>query len=415
MSGATRPRIEKAETGPQEVGMSGSKLKNLTNLVQSYVDDGKVPGAVCMVARDGKVVHHTIHGNMDDEAGKPMADDTIFRIYSMTKPIASIALMMLYEEGSFQLDEPAGNLIPELTDLKVFDGGTVDDYQVRDPTRAMTIRDLLMHCSGLIGSGGETPVGELYRRAELRAGDGTLASMVERLGELPLYCDPGSEWNYGISTDLVGYLCEVISGQPFDQYLQERIFDPLDMPDTGFQVPEHHVDRFAACYRRGGEDEASYVLSDPPADSIYIKPRTYFSGAGGLVSTAHDYLNFCKMLCNGGELQGERIIGSRTLEYMSANHLPDNCDLAAMGQPRFTETTMEGIGFGLGFAVLLDPTVAQVIGTSGEYYWGGAASTAFFISPEEDLALLFLTQLLPSGCYPFRRQLRAAVYGAIAD
>jgi|TARA_Y100000310_G_scaffold284166_1_gene306772 CubicO group peptidase (beta-lactamase class C family) len=415
MKGTAGPRIQAVETEPREVGMSEGKLQNLTNLVQSYVDDNKVPGAVCMVARDGKVVHHTIHGNMDDEADKPMVNDTIFRIYSMTKPIASIALMMLYEEGSFQLDEAASNFIPELGDLKVFVSGTADDYQVRDPTREMTVRDLLMHCSGLIGGGGETPVGELYRRAELRGGEGTLAAMVNRLGELPLYCDPGSEWNYGISTDLVGYLCEVISGQPFDQYLKERIFDPLDMPDTGFQVPADQLHRFAACYRRGREDESSYVLSDPPADSIYLKPRTYFSGTGGLVSTAHDYMNFCKMLCNGGELEGERIVGSRTLEYMATNHLPDNCDLAAMGQPRFTETTMEGIGFGLGFAVLLDPTVAQVIGTPGEYYWGGAASTAFFISPDEDLALLFLTQLLPSGTYPFRRQLRAAVYGALAD
>lgn len=415
MSDTEGVRIEAAEASPQEVGMSSRKLQNLTNLVQSYVDDKKVPGAICMVARDGKVVHHTIHGNMDDEANKPMANDTIFRIYSMTKPIASVALMMLYEEGRFQLDDPASQFIPELGDLKVFDGGTADDYQVRDPARVMTVRDLLMHCSGLIGGNPETPVGELYIKAELRGGDGTLASMVKRLGELPLYCDPGSEWNYGISTDLVGYLCEVISGQPFDQYLQERIFDPLDMTDSGFQVPEDQLDRFAACYRRGREDEASYVLSDPPAESIYLKPRTYFSGAGGLVSTAHDYMNFCKMLSNGGELEGERIIGSRTLEYMASNHLPDNCDLAAMGQPRFTETTMDGIGFGLGFAVLLDPTVSQVIGTPGEYYWGGAASTAFFISPDEELALLFLTQLLPSGTYPFRRQLRAAVYGAITD
>jgi len=415
MSEAADARIETVEASPQEVGMSGKKLQNLTNLVQSYVDDKKVPGAICMVARDGKIVHHTIHGNMDDEANKPMSDDTIFRIYSMTKPIASIALMMLYEEGRFQLDDPASKFIPAFSDLKVFDGGTEDNYQVRNPSRVMTVRDLLMHCSGLISAGGESPVSQLYQKADLRGGEGTLASMVERLGELPLYCDPGSEWNYGISTDLVGYLCEVISGQPFDQYLQEHIFDPLDMPDSGFQVPKDQLSRFAACYRRGGEDEASYVLSDPPAESIYLKPRKYFSGAGGLVSTAHDYMNFCKMLSNGGELDGERIIGSRTLEYMASNHLPDDCDLAAMGQPRFTETTMDGIGFGLGFAVLLDPTVSQVIGTPGEYYWGGAASTAFFISPGEDLALLFLTQLLPSGTYPFRREMRAAVYGAIID
>lgn len=411
----TKPRLEASEATPKEVGMSGSKLENLTRLVQSYIDDGKVPGAVCMVARDGEVVHHSIHGNMDDEADKPMANDTIFRIYSMTKPIASIGLMILYEEGKFQLDDPVAKYIPELSNLKVFDGGTADDYKVRDPKREMTVRDLLMHTSGLIGGGGLTPVGQLYQKANLRGGDGTLASMVKRLGETPLYCDPGSEWNYGISTDLVGYLCEVISGKPFDQYLHERIFTPLSMVDTGFHVPADQVDRFAACYRRGRKDESTYMLTDAPAKSAYLKPRTYFSGAGGLVSTASDYMNFCKMLLNGGKFEGERIIGSRTLEYMTMNHLPGNCDLVAMGQPQFTETTMDGIGFGLGFAVLLDPTVAQVIGTPGEYYWGGAASTAFFISPLDNLALIFLTQLMPSGTYPFRRELRAVVYGAITD
>lgn len=404
---------EACEASPEDVGMSTSKLENLYRLVEGYVADGKIPGAICTVARDGKVVFNAMHGNMDDEADKPMHSDAIFRIYSMTKPIASVALMMLYEEGGFQLDDPASEYIPQFDGLKVFAGGDVEKYSVRDPAREMTVRDLLMHTSGLIG-GGDQPVGQLYQRADLTAG-GTLATMVDRLGELPLQCDPGSEWNYGISTDLVGYLCEVISDQPFDQYLTERIFKPLNMTDTGFQVPSDHVDRFAACYRRSKSKEIGYELQDAPADSHYLTPRTYFSGAGGLVSTAGDYMRFCKMLSNGGELDGERILGARTVEYMATNHLPNDSDLAAMGQPMFTETTMEGIGFGLGFAVLLDPTVAQVIGTPGEYYWGGAASTAFFISPGEDLSMLFLTQLLPSGTYPFRRQIRAAVYGAITD
>ncbi|MDQ3811236.1 MAG: beta-lactamase family protein, partial [Chloroflexota bacterium] len=215
---------------------------------------------------------------------------------------------------------------------------------------------------------------------------------------------------------LVGYLCEVISGTRFDRFLQERIFAPLGMRDTGFHVPAEKIDRFAANYRRGDTDEPSYVTIDrPDASSIYTRPRTYFSGAGGLVSTAADYMRFCKMLANGGELDGARILGTRTLQYMAMNHLPGGRDLAGMGQSRFTETTMEGIGFGLGFAVLLDPTVAQVIGTPGEFYWGGAASTAFFISPKEDLVMIFLTQLMPSGAYPFRRELRATIYSSIID
>ncbi len=406
---------EGCESSPESVGMSSKKLANLYHLVDGYVQDGKMPGVICMVARDGKLIYRSLHGNMDDEAEKPMRPDTIFRIFSMTKPIASVALMQLYEEGRFQLDDPASRYIPEFSDLRVFDaGGDADNYTVSVPRRAMTVRDLLMHTSGLIGAAPALPVGKLYQRAEMHKG-GTLAEMVKVLGTLPLHCHPGSEWNYGISTDIVGYLCEVLSGMPLDQYLRKTIFEPLDMPDTGFHASADKVDRLAACYRVGSNGDKHYELQDAPAGSRYLEPKTYFSGSGGLVSTAHDYLQFCRMLMGGGELNGERIIGSRTLSYMATNHLPDNCDLAAMGQPTFTETTMEGIGFGLGFAVLLDPTVAQVIGTPGEYYWGGAASTAFFISPEEDLAAIFLTQLLPSGSHPIRRQLRNAIYGAIVD
>jgi CubicO group peptidase (beta-lactamase class C family) len=403
---------------PEDVGLSSARLTNATRLVQGYVESGKIPGAIALVARRDKVAYFESFGLMDAEAGKPMAPDTIFRIYSMTKPIASVALMTLYEEGRFQLEDPASKYIPELKGLKVLDSGTADSYEVREPAREMTIRDLLTHTSGLVGGGDGTVVGQLYQRAELRgsASGGTLAEMVARLGRLPLHCDPGSQWNYGISTDLVGYLCEVISGVRFDQFLEERIFAPLGMSDTGFSVPERSLGRFAANYRRGPTAEPSYVLIDSPdASSAYVRPRSYFSGAGGLVSTAADYLRFCRMLANGGELDGARILGKRTLQFMTINHLPGGRDLAGMGQTRFTETTMEGIGFGLGFAVLLDPAAAQVLGTPGEYYWGGAASTAFFVSPAEDLIMIFLTQLMPSSSYPFRRELRAAIYSSILD
>jgi CubicO group peptidase (beta-lactamase class C family) len=402
------------EARPEEVGMSSKRLENVSRLVHGYVDDGKIPGAITLIARGGQVVFYETVGRMDVEAGKAMTDDTIFRIYSMTKPIASVALMMLYEEGRFQLDDPASKYIPEFEGLEVFARGTAEKYQTRPPEREMTVRDVLMHTSGLIGGGRQHPVSELYQKAELRGSrsDGTLADMIEKVGELPLFCDPGSEWNYGISTDVVGYLCEVLSGQSFDQFLKDRIFEPLGMRDTGFQVPNGQVDRFAACYRRDGD---GYALSDAPKESAYLTPRKYFSGAGGLVSSADDYMRFCKMLAGEGELDGVRILGTRTLEFMTDNHLPNGCDLAAMGQPQFTETRMDGIGFGLGFAVLLDSTVAQIIGTPGEYYWGGAASTAFFVSPEDELSLIFLTQLMPSGTYPFRRELRAVTYQAITD
>lgn len=402
------------EAAPEHVGMSTNGLLNLSRLVASYVDGQKFPGAISLVARRGEVVHFETYGNLDNERRKPMRPDTIFRFYSMTKPIASVGLMMLYEEGRFQLDDPASKFIPELQDVTVFAGGTADRYQVRDPAREMTVRDLLMHTSGLVAASAPTPVGDLYRRAGLDNPEGTLADLVRKLGRIPLAADPGSRWIYGISTDLVGYLCEVISGLPFDRYLQQRILGPLGMVDTSFSVPAAKVDRFAANYApRDGSPR--YKLIDDPATSPYTHPRSYFSGSAGLVSTAGDYLRFCQMLANGGELAGVRILGPRTLRLMTLNHLPGGQDLATMAQ-NGGETKREGQGFGLGFGVLLDQTVAQTIGTPGEFFWGGAASTAFFVNPAEDLIMIFLTQLRPSSTYPnFRRELRTTIYSSIIE
>src|SRR5919199_1626372 len=414
MAIATRSAIE-IEAAPEDVGMSTPGLRNVSRLVQSYIDEGKLPGAISLVARRGKVVHLETYGNMDHERRKPMRSDTIFRFYSMTKPIASVGLMMQYEQGKFQLEDPASKFIPELQGLKVLAGGAADNYQVRDATREMTVRDLPMHTSGLVARDTQSPVGELYRRAGFAGADSkfTLAEMVRRLSEIPLEVDPGSQWIYGISTDLVGYLCEVISGMPFDRYLQERILGPLGMVDTAFSVPESEVDRFAANYApQAGTPR--YRLVDDPRSSPYTRRRTYFSGSGGLVSTAADYLRFCRMLANGGHLDGARIIGPRTLRLMTINHLPGGKDLATLAQTA-GETAREGVGFGLGFAVLLDQAVAQIIGTPGEFYWGGAASTAFFVNPVEDLIMIFLTQLRPSSTYPIRRELRATTYSAIDD
>jgi CubicO group peptidase (beta-lactamase class C family) len=406
---------------PEEVGMSSKALGNVTRLVQRYIDQGKYAGAISMVARHDQVVHFETYGNMDDEAARAMQPDTIVRAYSMTKPIASVALMQLYEEALFQLDDPVSAYIPELKDLKVMTGGTPDAPQVRDASREMTVRDVLMHTSGLVQRGSGSPIAELYARAGFTGHDTDfdLAEMVKRLGDIPLYCDPGSAWNYGISTDIVGYLCEVLSGQTLDRYLEERVLGPLGMVDTGFHVPESEASRLAACYTRATTPDAAtgrlYTLQDAPGDSRYTRPRKFLSGAGGLVTTAADYMRFCRMLLNGGTLDGERILGSRTVEYMMMNHLPNDGDLASMGQPQFAETRMDGVGFGLGFAVLLDPTRSQTLGTPGEAYWGGAASTAFFVNPLEDLAVVFLTQLLPSSSYPIRRELRVATYQAIED
>lgn len=401
------------EAAPEDVGLSTEGMANVERLVRSYVDAGKYAGVVTVVARHDKVVRCVVHGNSDDERDRPMTADTVFRVFSMTKPVVSVALMTLYEQGRFQLDDPVAEFVPEFRDLTVYAGGTADDYEVRRPSRPMTVRDLLMHMGGIVGLGSPTVAGELYRRSGVGAAGspGTLAETVRVLGKLPLAVDPGSSWIYGMSTDLVGHLCEVIAGQPLDVFLRDRLFEPLAMPDTGFGVSADQLPRFAACY---GATETGYELIDDPATSHYTRPASYLAGSSGLVSTAADYLRFCRMLARGGELDGHRVIGPRTLRFMTANHLPGGQDLTAVAT-NGGETGRAGQGFGLGFGVLLDPTVAMTLGTPGEYFWGGAASTTFFVSPRDDLIVLFLTQLRPSNTYPVRRELRAAVYSALLD
>lgn len=382
--------------------MTTAPFEHVDALVRGYVDRGDLAGAICVVTRRDQVAHFGVYGRQDVERDRPMRADTIFRVYSMTKPIASVALMMLYERGRFQLTDPIGEYLPSLAELPVLDG------DLRPATRQVTIRDLLMHTSGMVGPHARGAVGDLYRRADVGRRRGTLAEMVAALGRLPLAADPGTRWIYGISTDVVGRLIEVLDGRPFDRYLAEEIFEPLGMPDTGFGVPPAETGRFAACYGPG------LTLLDDPATSTYVGPQTYFSGSAGLVSTAADYLRFTRMLANGGELDGRRVLGPRTLRFMTTNHLPEGRDLTRMAQ-HGGESQREGHGFGLGFGVLLDPTVAQTIGSPGEYFWGGAASTTFFISPADALTTIFLTQLRPSTTYPIRRQLRAAVYAALTD
>ena len=380
-------------------------MQNVTALVRRYVDDGRFLGAVTVVAHRDEVLLFDVYGRRDVERDLPMTADTVFRIYSMTKPIVSLGLMQLYEEGRFQLDDPVAKFLPELGRPKVYDDGTL-----RESTREMTVRDLLMHTSGLAASNGKHPVSLLYQQAAVDSA-AQLSELPGRLAGLPLQADPGTRWIYGISTDLVGLLCEVIGGQPLDAYLRTRIFEPLGMIDTGFSVPEASISRFAAGYEY---DDGRFRLADDPRTSAYARPRTFLSGVAGLVSTATDYLRFTRMLAGGGSLDGTRIIGPRTLRFMTANHLPGGQDLAAFADFG-GETKRAGQGFGLGFGVVLDPTVAQTIGTPGEYFWGGKASTAFFVSPADELVVVFLTQLVPSARYPIRRELRAAVYGALDD
>jgi len=405
-----------AETSaPADLGLDPTRLSYIAEHLKGYVDSGKMAGTLVLVARAGEIAHLSAYGLADRERNRPMARDTIFRIYSMSKPITSIALMQLYERGLFQLDDPVDKYIPGWNNQRVYVMGNGPAMVTKPVTRQMTVRDLLSHQSGLTyGFLERTNVDAMYRKngvgqIETR---GTLREMVEALAELPLEFSPGDAWNYSVSTDICGYLVEVISGQRFDDYLQANIFDPLGMVDTGFHVPQAKAHRLAANY---GVAPNGIRLIDDPATSSYLTPPTFLSGGGGLASTIDDYLVFCQALINGGEVNGTRIIGRKTLELMTSNHLPEGKDLAAHAMGRWAETTFSGIGFGLGFSVTLDPAKSQLSGTPGEFSWGGAASTVFWIDPIEDLICIFMTQLMPSSHYNIRRELRAIVYSALAD
>lgn len=402
---------------PESVGLSAQRLAFIPKHLNRYVDDGKLPGYQMLVMRRGKAAYHCRYGLRDVETGLPVEDDTLFRIYSMTKPITSVALLKLYEQGFFQLDHPVSEFIPEFKDLQVFTSGSAESYETAPPQRPVTIRDLLTQTAGLsYGLFDGHAVDKLYARQQVLAG--SLPEMIRKVAQLPLLFSPGTRWNYSVATDVLGYLIEIISGSALDAFFSEHIFEPLQMHDTFFQVPAEKVDRFAANYKylRTAKGEDSYRLVDSPhRDRTYLDPPAMFSGGGGLVSTTEDYSRFTQMLLNRGVLGDERILGRKTVELMTSNHMPGNVDLAAMGQPVFSETPFDGIGFGLGVSVMLDPAKAQILGSPGEYAWGGMASTAFWSDPVEEMTVIFMTQLMPSSTYPLRRELRVLTYQAIVE
>jgi CubicO group peptidase (beta-lactamase class C family) len=372
-----------------------------------------------VVYRQGEIAHWSVQGLRDRERGKPMEDDTLFRIYSMTKPIASVALMQLYEKGLFQLDQPVHDFIPSWKNLQVFQAGAYPHFQTVPCERPMTVRDLLTHQSGLTyGFMSHNNVDAAYRQLKIGSGEISLQEMVEKLAELPLVFSPGTAWSYSHATDIVGYLVEVISGQRLDQYLQTRIFEPLRMTDTAFWVRPEQADRLSTNYGSAPSGMGISVVDDA-ATSTYLKDPVYLSGGGGLVSTAGDYLRFSRMLLGKGTLDGERIIGRKTLELMTRNHITGGKSVAAaatMSSPQWREPSHQGSGFGLGFAVTLDNADGQLAGSPGSFSWSGAASTHFWIDPTEDLAVVFMTQymtLSPRGRYNLGRELRSIVYGAL--
>ncbi len=359
---------------PEDVGMSAEKLALVKPAVQALVDKEKIAGASVIVARKGQVVFFETFGMMNRQAAKPVEQDTIFRFYSMTKPITSVAVMMLYEEGKLKLDDPVSKYIPEFKGLRVY----AKSGKHTDQDRPMTVRDLLRHTSGLTyGFFGNTAMDKMYRAEGVLNRDSSLQDMADKLGQIPLLNQPGTKWHYSVSTDVLGHLVEKLSGQPLDRFFKKRLFKPLQMKDTAFHVAAAKAKRFAACY--GPKPTGGLRLTDDPAKSKYLTQPSLLSGGGGLVSTAADYMTFCQMLLNKGQLDGKRLLRSETVEMMTSNQLPDGVSRG------------NGGGFGLGFSV------RTVDGKSpkGEYGWGGAASTHFWISPKDELIVVALSQHMP--------------------
>lgn len=401
---------------PSNLGFDQERFTNLDAVLHRYVDEGKLPGVQTAVTRRGEIVHRDCYGFTDVEAGAPVVPDTIYRIYSMTKPITSVALMMLYEEGHFLLDDPVERWLPELAAPQVWVGGTADAPETRPATVPITIHQLLTHTAGLTyGFQYAHPVDQLYRAVDV--GDFTvpdydLDEMLARLADLPLLYEPGTQWGYSVATDVCGALIERMSGERLDDHLRRRVLEPLGMVDTGFSAPVDVLDRCSVLYATLPGIEPRTAMA--PAAAMTTPPKL-LSGGGGLVGTTDDYLRFCHMLLNGGELDGARLLSPRTLALMTRNHLPNGGDLNSMGQATFSETEMAGMGFGLGFSTLLDAAANRSMASEGSFAWGGAASTAFWVDPVTEVCVVFMTQLLPSSTYPLRKQLQVGVYQALVS
>ncbi len=403
----------KVEVNPEDVGMDAGRLNRIEGYLQGYVDEARLPGFLVAVTRGGQVTYLATGGHRHIERALPVQTDTLFRIYSMTKPITSVAAMMLYEEGAFELSDPISDLLPAFADTRVYVAGS-DLKQVTAPLlEPIRIRHLLTHTAGLTyGFHRTTAVDAVYRAAghEWTTPPGLdLAALCDQFAGFPLLFQPGSQWNYGVSTDVLGRLIEVVSGQSLDAFFAQRIFGPLGMADTTFGI-DSPTDRLARLYlaRPGG-----MAPGDELGDAV-VHPR-WLSGGGGLISTAHDYHRFTQMLLGGGALGSVRLLGPRTLDLMTRNHLPGGVDLEMFGRPLYAETPLSGVGFGLGFSMVLDPVAYRALASIGEYGWGGAASTAFWVDPREQLTCLFFTQLLPSDATPVRSYLRQLVNSAIID
>jgi CubicO group peptidase (beta-lactamase class C family) len=409
------------EVDPAEVGFDKARLERIDRLFARYVDQRKLAGWQITVARRGKLAHVSCYGQRDMEAGLPVEPDTVWRIYSMTKPVTAVAAMMLYEEGGFRLTDPVYKYIPSFRDARVFAGGSDVSYRTVPVVEPIRIWHLMTHTSGLTyGFMRNHPVDAIYRERGFEWGSpkgADLAACCDAWAAIPLLFQPGSEWSYSVATDVLGRVIEVVSGQRLDEFFGSRMLRPLGMTDTAFFAGPEDAQRVAALYGRGQDTKLTRL--DALGKQAFREPF-YLSGGSGLVSTAADYNRFTQMLLHrpdspAGELDGVRLLSPRTVAYMTRNHLPGGADLAGFGRPIYAESADAGVGFGLGFAVVIDPVAVKALCSAGEFNWGGAASTAFWVDPAEQLTAAFFTQLMPSNAYPIRPQLRQLVYQALVD
>ena len=397
---------------PERLGFDSARLARLKPWMQRYVDQGRIPGASLLIARRGELAYFDCAGFRDTGTRAPWQRDTIARIYSMTKPMTSVALMMLYEQALVNLDDPVELFLPEFKDRRVLVPGakTLDDTV---PAKSkMTIRQLLTHTSGLSYGMNGGVLGEVYAKESLGGAFayGGLEKMIKRVAELPLDWEPGTRWHYSVSTDVAGRIVEVVSGQPLDQFFAKRIFQPLGIAETAFCVPDADIGRYAALYT--ATPDGGMKLAEAPANGAQRQGKVdTFQGGSGLVGTIDDYWHFAEMLRAGGVHRRVRILSPHTLALMTANHLPG--DIASMGPRTWAETLFDGVGFGLLGSILIDPAKAQTSGSPGDYGWGGVAGTVFWVSPVNDMVVILFTQLAPSSALPIRKQLRALVYGAL--
>lgn len=398
------------------------KLNEIRALMQGYIDQGKLASIVAVMAHQGKTVMMDAFGVLDLESGTPTKTDSLFRIYSMTKPITSVALMTFFEEGKFELDDSVAKYLPEFENVDVYAGQDHDGDIVTEPCKSpITIRHLMTHTAGIsYGWRPKHPVDELYRKYTVNAPGSDIETMSKKIASVPLLYQPGSKWQYSLAVDVQGHLIEVLSGQKFDAVLKERIFDPLGMTDTGFFAPEDKRGRFTSNYgpaggmgaqifkTNDGDDNGPIERIDQPGNSTYDASPSFLSGGGGLVSSAPDYLAFATMLINKGELNGKRILKAETVELMTENHIDD-----ALVPINLEGLHLKGTGFGLGFSVRVDASDQKLPGSKGDFGWGGAASTDVFISPDDDLIGIFLTQFMPKFYYPIENEFKRLALDAV--